>query len=83
MKRRLNECAESVNARRRPGASDGRDRYSWQRKETEALANPRDFFTNMSAPMPLRRKLWLVARNSWTKLRTRGTCCGHEGEPGC
>jgi hypothetical protein len=40
-------------------------------------------FTNMRAPMPLRRKLWLVLRNNWIKLRTGQNCCGHHGEPGC
>lgn len=28
-------------------------------------------------------KLRLALRNSWTKLRTRSSCCGHFGEPGC
>jgi len=28
-------------------------------------------------------KLRLYARNSWIKLRTRSSCCGHHGEPGC
>lgn len=41
------------------------------------------FFTNMQAPMPLRRKLRLVVRNNWTKMRTHSDCCGHYGEPGC
>ena len=40
-------------------------------------------FTNLQVPMPLRRKLWLVLRNNWIKLRTRQNCCGHHGEPGC
>ena len=43
----------------------------------------RDVLTNMRAPMPLRRKLCLLARNNWTKLRTLRNCCGHQGEPGC
>jgi hypothetical protein len=41
------------------------------------------FFTNLQAPMPWRRKLALLARNNWIKVRTGGTCCGHQGEPGC
>ena len=41
------------------------------------------FFTNMQAPMPLTRKLWLVARNNWIKIRTGSSCCGNFGEPGC
>ncbi len=43
----------------------------------------RDFFTNMSAPMPLHRKLYLVFRNNWIKISRRQSCCGHHGEPGC
>jgi hypothetical protein len=31
----------------------------------------------------LATKLRLLARNNWTKLRRRASCCGHEGEPGC
>jgi len=40
-------------------------------------------FTNMKVKMPLRRKLYLVFRNNWIKIRTRQNCCGHLGEPGC
>ncbi len=43
----------------------------------------RGAFTNMHVPMPLRRKLFLMARNSWIKVRTGSSCCGHPGEPGC
>jgi hypothetical protein len=32
---------------------------------------------------PFLTKLRLAARNNWTKLRRRDTCCGHEGQPGC
>jgi len=28
-------------------------------------------------------KLRLSAANTFTKLRTRGACCGHPGQPGC
>jgi len=45
--------------------------------------NLRAAFTNLRVPMPLRRKLWLVLRNNWIKLRTGQNCCGHHGEPGC
>jgi len=41
------------------------------------------FFTNMSVPMPLHRKLHLLFRNSMTKIIRRQDCCGHPGEPGC
>ena len=43
----------------------------------------RAVFTNMKAKMPLRRKLYLLLRNNWIKIRTRQNCCGHLGEPGC
>ncbi len=41
------------------------------------------FFTNMSAPMPLYRKIYLVFRNNGIKIVKRQSCCGHYGEPGC
>lgn len=28
-------------------------------------------------------KLRLLLRNNWRKLRTRRSCCGNDGEPGC
>jgi len=40
-------------------------------------------FTNMKVKMPLRRKIYLLFRNNWIKIRTRQNCCGHLGEPGC
>ncbi len=43
----------------------------------------RAIFTNLQAPMPLRRKVWLLVRNNWIKIITRSSCCGHYGEPGC
>ena len=43
----------------------------------------RDFFTNMTAPMPLHKKLYLVFRNNFIKIWKRQSCCGHPGEPGC
>ena len=47
------------------------------------MRDRRAFFTNMATPMPLHRKLFLVARNSLTKLVKRQACCGYPGEPGC
>jgi predicted DCC family thiol-disulfide oxidoreductase YuxK len=47
------------------------------------MPSAKAFFTNMRAPMPLRRKLYLVVRNNLTKMRKRQDCCGHPGEPGC
>ncbi len=41
------------------------------------------FLTNMSAPMPLHRKIYLLFRNSAIKIVKRQHCCGHPGEPGC
>jgi hypothetical protein len=41
------------------------------------------FFTNLRAPMPLRRKIYLLFRNNWIKISKRQPCCGHPGEPGC
>ncbi len=43
----------------------------------------RAFFTNMSVPMPLHRKLYLVFRNNMIKIVKHQNCCGHHGEPGC
>ena len=33
--------------------------------------------------LPFLRKLRMSVRNNWTKLRTRRSCCGNYGEPGC
>jgi hypothetical protein len=41
------------------------------------------FFTNMSAPMPIHKKIALLFRNNFTKIRKGQSCCGHYGEPGC
>jgi hypothetical protein len=38
---------------------------------------------NLRQPMPIGRKLYLFLRNNWIKVRTRSTCCGNHGEPGC
>jgi len=42
-----------------------------------------DIFTNMSVPMPLHRKLYLIFRNNMIKIMKGQSCCGHPGEPGC
>jgi predicted DCC family thiol-disulfide oxidoreductase YuxK len=47
------------------------------------MPSMRAFFTNMSAPMPLRRKVYLAFRNNFIKIWKRQSCCGHYGEPGC
>jgi hypothetical protein len=45
--------------------------------------NPRSFFTNLRINMPWPKKLWLLLRNNWIKIRHFQSCCGHPGEPGC
>jgi hypothetical protein len=44
---------------------------------------PQGFLENLRQPMPLRRKLRLIARNNWIKIRSGSNCCGNHGEPGC
>ncbi len=41
------------------------------------------YLTNLSAPMPLERKVVTLTRNMWARLVRRQSCCGHPGEPGC
>jgi hypothetical protein len=41
------------------------------------------FMRNLRVPMPIGRKVRLVIRNTAIKVKTRQTCCGHRGEPGC
>jgi hypothetical protein len=43
----------------------------------------RETLANLRQPMPLGRKLYLFMRNNWLKIRTRSSCCGNHGEPGC
>ncbi len=40
-------------------------------------------WANLKQPMPLWRKLRMVAVNNFTKLRTRKGCCGNYDQPGC
>ena len=47
------------------------------------MPNLRAMFTNMKAPMPLHRKVYLLFRNNAIKMWRRQECCGHPGEPGC
>ncbi len=42
-----------------------------------------DTWANLKQPMPLGKKLRLVVKNTWIKIRTTSTCCGNFGEPGC
>lgn len=41
------------------------------------IANWRDYDGSFGT------KLRLALRNNWKKVRTRSTCCGNAGEPGC
>jgi hypothetical protein len=41
------------------------------------------FFTNLSGSEPWTRKIRLLLRNNWLKLKHLQNCCGHPGEPGC
>ena len=43
----------------------------------------RNYLTNLSAPMPLGRKLRLLFRNIFIRVHQHSACCGHPGEPGC
>jgi len=45
--------------------------------------SPRAFLTNLQGPEPWARKLQLLLRNNWLKLKNFQDCCGHPGEPGC
>jgi hypothetical protein len=44
----------------------------------------RAFFANWHTyDAPFAAKLRMAFRNNATKIRTRSSCCGHPGEPGC
>lgn len=43
----------------------------------------RDFFINLSGPLPLKDKISLLLRNNAVKMKNQQPCCGHPGEPGC
>jgi hypothetical protein len=45
--------------------------------------NPKSFLTNLRVDMPWSKKLWLLLRNNWIKMKNFQDCCGHPGEPGC
>jgi hypothetical protein len=49
----------------------------------ENMPRPSDYMANLREPMPLGRKLRLIAHNTWRKMRGLTPCCGHHGEPGC
>jgi hypothetical protein len=41
------------------------------------------FLTNLSDPMPLKKKIYLFIKNNADKIRRGKNCCGHAGQPGC
>jgi hypothetical protein len=43
----------------------------------------RSFLTNLHVEMPWLKKVHLLIRNNWIKIRNVQSCCGHPGEPGC
>jgi len=45
--------------------------------------NARSFFTNLQVDMPWPKKVRLLVRNHWIKIKNFQNCCGHPGEPGC
>jgi hypothetical protein len=51
--------------------------------EKKVRPNAKEFLTNMSGPMPFGKKIGLLLRNNFHKLRHGKNCCGHPGEPGC
>ena len=44
---------------------------------------PQEVLENLRKPLSLRQKLRLIVRNNWIKIRTRSSCCGNHGQPGC
>lgn len=51
------------------------------------MTSPRNlvtqFMTNLDAPYPLPKKIWLLVRNLSLRVVRLQNCCGHPGEPGC
>jgi hypothetical protein len=54
-----------------------------EHERKKARPSIRDFFANISGPMPLKNKFSLLLRNNAIKMKNRQSCCGHPGEPGC
>jgi len=52
--------------------------HSHQRPSLRALFNN---FSSYEAPF--HEKLGLALRNTFIKVRTHSSCCGHPGQPGC
>jgi len=49
----------------------------------EKRPSPGAFFSNLKGPEPSPKKIRLLLRNNWLKLKNWRNCCGHPGEPGC
>ncbi len=49
----------------------------------EDKPSPNAVLSNLAAPMPLGRKIYLIFRHNLIKIIRRRTCCGNQGEPGC
>ncbi len=81
------EARAATVAGGRPGL--GRITFRWVLRtgyngRTEVtLPSLRAVFSNLSVQMPLGRKLQRIFVNNWIKIRTRSSCCGNYGEPGC
>jgi hypothetical protein len=52
-------------------------------EEKKSRPSPRAFVSNLAGPEPWTKKLQLLLRNNWLKLKHWENCCGHPGEPGC
>ena len=50
---------------------------------SNATPSPSAAWENLRRPMPLGRKLAIIARNVGIKVTKQQSCCGHPGEPGC
>jgi len=48
-------------------------------KEEKTRASSRAFFTNLAGPESWTRKLQLLLRNNWLKLKYLQNCCGIMG----
>jgi hypothetical protein len=49
----------------------------------ESKPTLRSFFTNLHVDIPWPKKIKLLLKNNWIKIRSFNNCCGHPGEPGC
>jgi hypothetical protein len=52
-------------------------------QEEKTWPSSRAFFTNLQGPAPWLKKILLLMKNNWVKLKNFQNCCSHLGEPGC